>query len=850
MLQLKKDKAIAMQTAPVGGAATTAPEPEQSPVQQLGGANFDPNSVYDQTVKRASDVAGGLIKGGVADLIDLPVNMVNLGADALNSVGVENDFQMIPPTDISFLKKAKEMLTARQVPAGVSSAQDFARTGSEWFGLPLAKAKKAYDAGTSIAPNVISEVAPDVGAALGASAGEQIGQTLDMPWLEDVMGIVGGVTTGKAQNVSAPKRNKIDAKAIDVIQNNATANPMDLNQTIRDSVDNQTFGTLGDRANDGGVYAVERGLAKRPQSVINDKIAENDLLRGDEIINDVGSVIPTNPTAPFSDAASNRVEGLLGTGQDDQLGAIFDDRNRKIKDAKDALTEAEVTAAALRQTSPQLTDAPTTVNASRDLAGKYKQLAAEKKDLADKEWAVFDDSPEIDMSDIVKNHDLIWSDQNFASDDIALFKKDFKEEIARLKRMAKGKTDPRNVQSLLSRTKQKLSNRYETSSANVADGMMRDWVRVLEDTLTTSPTTANWKNAVAATKDLYDTTQPERFGKALKSPDVETLVQRMGLESDTGGSTARLIMESDDQRVIDSMDNAVRAKAKVQGLDGDFIKAHTGYLDERPELKAELQAQASATKKVADAETNATDVEQRAVARAKGLRKSVKKSTLAKYAGDAPELLKKILKTGDQASLTQLNQLVSEAKKTDTMDALRTQVSEQLSEVTFGRESKLKRATRGALGNFENAKQMLADSGVYTQQEVDRISKSLKRVKDLDNRKKSVTTAELDQTLSGLEEALASGVAVGALSLTPLSAGLVMTGVVRRGIKNWMLTNKNDPEILKRVEEFIINPDEYLKALDSGADPDALAQTLIQRITKTAPNVKLRQPITQDEDEE
>ena len=116
MLQLKKDKAIAMQTAPVGGAATTAPEPEQSPVQQLGGANFDPNSVYDQTVKRASDVAGGLIKGGVADLIDLPVNMVNLGADALNSVGVENDFQMIPPTDISFLKKAKEMLTARQVP--------------------------------------------------------------------------------------------------------------------------------------------------------------------------------------------------------------------------------------------------------------------------------------------------------------------------------------------------------------------------------------------------------------------------------------------------------------------------------------------------------------------------------------------------------------------------------------------------------------------------------------------------------------------------------------------------------------------------------------------------------------
>lgn len=891
-------------------ASSTPQIPQNAPtaVEPSAVEEYESLSVPKKALRHASNIVGGINKGLVFDLIDTPANLYNLAQLGVHKAGLKDEYnpEGVPSEYVPFLKSMKETVTPRTIPKGVSRIGDALRTGSEWIGgagLPAAAVAKQ---GTKA---VLAATAPDRMAALGATAGDYS----QIPYADTVLGLAGAV---KGQP-KALKVDKLDKKALDAITSNLRGKPEDVINTIKQNVAKDKTGTLGDLSGgDVGLYSVENNLARDAHSNLSTAIENIQAQHADDIMGDVNQILPSGSYEPLISSAekqatkraagvnkaswnmiddataradtaiaANRLASDTSTAAANKLDADM------VVDAATAQTkEADLLATNVVPTS--VADAPKMSDASKTWVGEQTRLSDELNDVAKTEWAKFDSSPPVDISGEITTLTNDFNKKYLTSNRVDYDKmaSKYSSELGRINDWMKTPANPTDIQSVLRDVKEKIHTAVATEGgAKHIDKMMGEMVSGLEKTLIDSPTTSNFATAVAATKSRYDRALPEKMKKLLKSDEVETFADRVNLSGPKGAAAARLAKQSEDAGVINAAQNAMRAKAKVSGIDQKFLAKHDEFLSEFPELKAELTQQitktdeiagqisqlkadtvtqkaqktvalkqATADAKVADRATvdaaTALPSEIKGVERKAKLAKAVQaKSTVAQYTKDPDKFLKAHVLSTDKASVGHLKKLAAHAKNNGTSEQLRMQVNKIITENAFKPKAGLAKATGQSIDNFDTVKAGLIESGIMSKLEADNISGSLARIRKLDDRKKAASPVQINQTLNIFEKTMtATTAALGVGAVSP-SHALLLNARARAIAEKALLASKNNPEVLKRLEGFILDPQKFLDAAAKAKTAEKATQNVMQKILGNSERMlinatRYRQPYSDEQE--
>ncbi|GAG36043.1 unnamed protein product, partial [marine sediment metagenome] len=239
-------------------------------------------------------------------------------------------------------------------------------------------------------------------------------------------------------------------------------------------------------------------------------------------------------------------------------------------------------------------------------AAAHSAVKTEEKALRDAaavEWAKFDASPPIDVKDSVAavSEHISTAIPDSKGADLIKFRKAYGAEMKIIGDWAHKPASPSSIQAVLRDMRDKIHNNAITGNKSYSDTIARGVVDTLEKSLITG-TTANYRQAIEATKRIYDEALPEKFKKVVNSPNVETFMNRLGMAGDEGANTARNLINSGNQEKIASGMNHMRALARKEGVTPEFIQKYEGFLNHFPALKSEFEKGASTVGRAAAGE--------------------------------------------------------------------------------------------------------------------------------------------------------------------------------------------------------------------------------------------------------
>lgn len=870
------------------GVEPPAPAPVSAKEQAID--TYNAQSTGKKMLDNASTIAGGFNQGVLFDTVDAPSNLFNLTLGNLaKATGLSDTSELaaVPSKHLPWIRDAKNMFTSRTTPKGASRAVDAIRTGAEWTGGGGIAAVKGVQKGVPL----VQAAATDIGAGLGAGALEYFSE--DNPWAEAAGGIGGMLLTGKLSNAPKAKLSKVDKKAIDMLTRNLRGDTGEALAEAQARIHAGSTGTLADVTRDGGILGVEELLGRSEGSNLQQQIANVQARRAGNIIEETGEILPNVDANPLIDATKGRVHeatSRINQATNAQLNAADQSMLATSQAGEDLVSagqqtmdtaDATATAAAARGEQALLApvaNAPTQSRAGVELTDELGRLDTDLKGVADAQWAKFDDSPAFDASEEVKALDEVVKAKNYAKSDIDALQSAFTPELKRINTWLKKPADPRDIQAVLRDAKQAIHNRAITGETTHADTIMGDVLSELEDILIKSPSTKSFKPAIEATRKRFFRAKPERMAKTLRSTDPETLGDRMGFAGAKGGSTARLMQQADDPAVLEKAHQALRAQIKNEGLTEKTLAKYEDYLSEFPELRRELgeavytnaqdvamQGAMKTLKKTGEqqikagakqmgeapkAQIKAADAANKRKTR---LTDTLNKQAWAEYAAEPKKMIGKWIKGGDNASADKLAGVRKNAEKLGKTEELRSQVREQLTDIIFSTGSDgLPKATGRSIGKFNEMADTLTKSGILTGDEVSRIKGSLERIRELDRTGK-VTPAQVTETLNFLDKTIASALAVVGLSKVGAGSSLVLAGRVQSAARAALLKAKNDPATLKRMEEYILNPQTFLDAVENAGGADKLDARFFKKLFNTAGDatgglLKARQLYSEDQE--
>jgi hypothetical protein len=895
-------------------AATTPPTAQQE---------YDAQPFSTKVGRNIVNTMGGVNKGAVFDMIDMPSNLVNLGAMGLNKLGVIDPYRVGVPTEMSeTLGNLKNATTNRTVPKGSSMVSDGFRTGAEWLSGGFPSALRSASKGI---PAVIADTGVDRAAATGAVIGEASG----VPYAEEVLGLAGGLTGGRGGKDAPPS--KVDKKAVDAITRNFRGDIPETLKTLENARVRGETGTIGNLTDDAGAFGVENSVTNVEGSNLKAGLAAADAKRMQEVVDEFSDVLPKGNAVPLQESAEKAAavrDKTLRTARDNTVTKTTDDTQALISslrsdadsytssatDLSAKMPEAEESALAfskaLSETDVQpksIADAPYLSDASIAYKGEQQRLADELNVKVKDAWGVVEGSPPLDVREAmrtvsrdfnVKHMPLNAKGKPESTNDYNKMKGEYGDEIKRLNKWLDNPVRPTEIQAVLRDVKEKAHAQvHANGKMRHIDLMATDLISGIEDALQKTDAGSGWRKAVQATKNRYARALPEKTQKLMKDPAGENYGEGMGFTGSRGAVTARLSDSSVDEGVMSSAQDMMRSLAKNQkhkgGVTESFMGEHEGFLKTNPYLKAEIGAEVTnkakveaavakharetartksdTIKEVGNLTAKAAVSNRKADSAVKGLNKATgliraraaknqgvsEKRVVARYAKDPTATLTKSLKSGTSVGLKDLKQLKSHADNTGNTDALRAHVSDVLSKEVFDNPTGrgLAKATNSSIKAFAAMRDNLVKSGILTEAEAAAKTDALESISKLNRRSTAASPVMVKQTLSGLEKTLAS---LGStLVAVPASgaASLALHNRLRAGAEKAIMAAKNDPKVLARVEEFILNPDKFLVAAKGAKTSEKASQNVLQRLFGSTGRgldkaVRLRQTYSQDEQKE
>ena len=718
------------------------------------------------------------------------------------------------------------------------------------------------------APNRLSTqvVKPELYAA--ASAG--LGTASEIPYADVALGLAGGFFGAKTPR--SEKLTKSEKDAIRVITKNLRASTPESIDNLRKNVAKGEKGTLADLMESPNMYGVEEKLADVTSSnTFSRKVGE---MRADRLagaVDDAKAVLPQVDSTPF-------IQGLQKESRK-RLGRINTVGKQKSSvaaaQANDAAREAaRLESAMLREeakvidkvnklqnldtTPAAVKNAPRLSKASSKLAENTKKLAGARFEKANKVMDDYKQTPPVDIrNETTKMLDDFNAEYADSVNDLSDMKRLYGDELRKIQRW---ETEPATPTDILNVTKTLRDKTWKAKDSEayahtIADNLRQKLNAMLED----APNTETYRKANKLYAQTYSDVIPPKVQKALKEDNADLFAESLKLHGTNGAYIARWAKGMDSKRVENNVKKVLNSLADNEGVDEKFMSKYKEILLEFPDLKRQFRSKITADNKVGrdiakvqstsklkqatlkdsasaakQQETLALDNKKAALERAEDARTAANKSTVGKFATEpAKELKSHLTNINAEAGVQGLKTLKRQAVKDGNMDGFKAQINEQIADLVLTKTDDLSKATGKTLSKFENVKKRLLKAEVITPEEAENLTASYKRIRAIQKSGDKITPAQIIETLTGWDNIKASALSLGALQALPTSSHqLILANRIKDAANALIVASKNKPETLLRMEEFILNPEKFLKAIDKTKDVDAAYRSWFRLMTR------------------
>lgn len=541
-----------------------------------------------------------------------------------------------------------------------------------------------------------------------------------------------------------------------------------------------------------------------------------------------------------------------------------------VKGAEDAAAAAKAEATL---------DAPA-ADASADLATALRDSAADFKALERKPvWKEFDELEAIPSKPFGYDSILGPVEKRFPSVIYEAAKRKYKDVFDSIGDASgsyetgwPSTVQPKEVHALYQKLKSATKQARNKGEYGPEETLLDTVADNLDKALKESDVSVPYRRAKEAYEKEMQIYKPGKLGEAVRADDINVATKNIvpkGAEGTTvGGQFQTLVNDLRARgkteladRVETAFANRVRSTVGEVGA-AKFLKQYGDLTDYLPEelvgkirLAAETEEVATGARqglerartKAAQQKMDATrgaareeatvqpkimrelDVAERgARAKAAKAQKGLESRITAKYAADPKGTVKQLLKNeADAPKLKRLNDIMV---KRGEGDAFKASVRDSLSETLFKTEAGVEKATPASIDAFLKQRKSLVDSGVLTDVEADDILKSLDKTKGQIMRK-NAAVQKLDDMGNEFDNLLASMLAAGGMGVFKTNS-LVIAGAMRRQFRAWLKKMDFDPAKLDAVEEFMLNPEAFLKHVEPSTDPKKYAANLTRLLTR------------------
>lgn len=802
--------------------------------------------------QQAKHVAKGYGKLGL-ETMDMPYNVASLEKKGLewlgDKIGVDGlekalpDF-MVPPQPSSFIPdKWKDAIAGEEFERHEAPIADTLRTGVEWGGAgPFNLVRKAT-------------VRPDIYAGVGAMIGEAI-----------TGGEGGELTGGLAGTIAGLRRGKIkgldeDATRAAEITSRIIDDPDGVLRATKESLAEGRKGTLGDLSQNQQAMDLEGSLKVDPRFQRQADAVE--ATRQAQVAEDVRAPFGQASADSAADYAANKVAG----------------RQRQISRAEASMADAAQADAAARR-GPLLQS----VERARGEAASATEAAMRAQDAADDAAGrmATNARPADTSTDLYRAYEKGETDFRKASER-PLWKKFEKATIdtgpirEAVGDWYKGLTGP--SRDAFNRKYGRLFNPFKKhktmTGLDVQESLedAKDIIRRLEgqgplpkqarklkemvDTIEGALEESNdlYSKAKASTTEKYERFKPGKVGKARRASEPETFVKTLGMGDESGAVTARLIEQAQDPALQPKVIEHLKAVGQRQGIDDAFMRQYEDVFRRLPdsvrddftrvvrsgdELATSSKAADRAGQNAILAENKALQgeakifretaaAERKIAAKGKQANTALNRTVMANYANKPEATVKKLLNSPDNTA--QLRRLKNQLDAAGEGAAFKGHVRDILTEKLLRNPAGATRANAKSLGDFRKMRDSLVDSGIIDEIDAGQMEVALARNADsLEMREKAVRSF-LNMKPTSPEKLAASGVAA-VLVGSGGSGGhaLIWAGAVRRAVGSYFAKRKMTPEVLKKLEDFVINPESYVAAAEKAATQKQAQMAVLTRL--------------------
>ena len=838
-------------------------------------------------LQQAKHIAKGVGRG-MLDTVDIGYNLEQLADQGLKWAGVEGglpgETSTTKPSD-AIPQSWQEVIAGREFDREGNEKVDSARTAAEWAGPGLIP-KAIRKAGNKL---------PEILAGGGAAAGQYIDDWFgeDSVIGQMVGGLLGGVAGGVRRSAD-----QIDAQAASIVQDVIDLDP-GSRKVLEASLAAGDVGTLGDLAVDAGLSSaqttrlldLEGGLKSKYQ---DSRIAFNDKegLRAQQVADRTADVFDADvSTTGGLEAAKAQLasrNAKIDSGVTTARGRVIDDTTaamdkldesvqaaeRQLEGTNQALGVADETLATANQAiDTPLSSADASIGVDRALSEGEKAFI--KSDVQPA-WDAHDQAGKIDVTDV--NATVKQYLNSLSPVDKKKLLKKYESEINIYKlwetptpdkldsftgRLTGAEApppkrtptaDPKEVSTYISDMKKAAAEtRASATGGGRPEKLLDDLYNAVDDAYTVQ--NPLYGAAQAKTAEKFKRFSPGKVGKARRGDEAELFTQKLPMEGQGGALATRLLGDADIPTTQPALTEVLRAAAAdAGGVTPAFMRQYRSVLDKLPPaVRQEFQAAVDATEGQASALKQTTAAQNAAVsARAKaesgglkeaatketqlgkvdrrkqGLQNTRDKNIVTKYANSPTKTIKDLAMGEDSAG--ELKRLYDFQVKQGQGDSFKAAVYESLADNDMNKGTELGKSVR----------KNLVDSGILTADEADKASSALARNKSSALRKSSIAS-KLDayggtgNETDNLLASLGSAVIVGGL---PGSQSLLVGGAVRRKLRQMLVQRGTKPAELKRIEEFLLDPQEFLgpglKAKDANEAIDIIMTKIVGRAQATA----------------
>ena len=550
-----------------------------------------------------------------------------------------------------------------------------------------------------------------------------------------------------------------------------------------------------------------------------------------------GRADPTS-ALPIARAATGKTLGEVDAFINKNTRGIEDTALRDTQTSQANLSQARAEAArrsgeAQSAEQASRTDVPPS-QASKDLYDAWRARDKELSDAAAVKWRAADAEPPPEIAAL--QIDLQMHLDRLPPSQKADFLKQFAPEVKQISDW-QGPQSYKEVGYLKSKLGEVAANAASSQDATVLTkmaGAMSD--RIREYLSMTSPA---YRDAVEATKTLYDSTRSGQMGKGVNNEAYETFANRSGIAGEAGGYMTRQMERTGSPLVLSKGEQILRGEAQRApgGVDRRFLDTHADALKKYPALKQELESVVRRKEVSAQAEKDLVGIEKSEAGQQKlidteksaalaaqksrksGLTKSVENALITKY-GKTPETVVDSLLFGKDKT-KDLGTLYRSLDKRGGGAGFKANIRDALMEKIV--------KTDGSINLDTKTQNRLVDSGVVTKAEMDSIIEAKNRTAhDLASRK----AAAPPPTNPPSDVANFAASILAHMSAKPLAATqkLSIISAIKRSISNRMLEHKYPPKVQKRVAEFMANPEKYIGSIDNAADAEKVSSGLANYI--------------------